>query len=85
VRAAKPDATRQLGVLLASGLIVGESLLGVVFATIIAFSGNPAPIALVGKGFDTAGIWLGAIAFAALSYLLYRWVGRLAGRGRIAV
>ena len=46
------EATRQLGVLLASGLIVGESLLGVVFAAVIAFSGA-APIALVGASFDT--------------------------------
>jgi len=71
-------ATRQLGVLLASGLIVGESLLGVVFAALVAFSGNPAPIGLVGTNFDTASLWIGGIAFAAITYSLYRWVGRLA-------
>ena len=71
-------AARQLGVLLASGLIVGESLLGVVFAAVVAFSGNPAPIALVGASFDTASLWIGGIAFAVLTYLLYRWIGRLA-------
>ena len=71
-------ATRQLGVLLASGLIVGESLLGVVFAALVAFSGNPAPIGLVGANFDTASLWIGGIAFAAVTYLLYRWIGRLA-------
>jgi uncharacterized oligopeptide transporter (OPT) family protein len=71
-------ATRQLGVLLASGLIVGESLLGVVFAAAVAFSGNPAPIALVGQSFGTASLWVGGIAFAAVTYALYRWVGRLA-------
>ena len=79
-RAARPQATRQLGVLLASGLIVGESLLGVVFATVIAFSGNAAPIALVGQRFQTAGIWGGGIAFATLIWLLYRWIARLASR-----
>jgi putative OPT family oligopeptide transporter len=78
-RAPRPQATRQLGVLLASGLIVGESLLGVVFAAVIAFSGNAAPIALVGKDFETASIWGGGIAFAAITYLLYRWIARLAG------
>ncbi|HXS26506.1 MAG TPA: oligopeptide transporter, OPT family [Steroidobacteraceae bacterium] len=71
-------ATRQLGVLLVSGLIVGESLLGVVFAALVAFSGNPAPIALVGQGFETTSLAIGSIAFAALVYALYRWVGRLA-------
>src|SRR5262249_3229246 len=76
-RTRDPEATRQLGVLLASGLIVGESLLGVVFAAVIAFSGNAAPIALVGNAFETAGIWLGGIAFAAVTYLLYRWITRL--------
>jgi putative OPT family oligopeptide transporter len=79
-RRPKPQATRQLGVLLASGLIVGESLLGVVFAAVIAFSGNAAPIALVGSGFETASIWAGGIAFAALVYLLYRWIARLGSR-----
>ena len=75
-RTAKPEATKQLGVLLASGLIVGESLLGVVFAAIVAFSGNAAPIALVGTSFETVSVWVGGIAFAAVSYLLYRWIAR---------
>ncbi len=79
-RARRPEATRQLGVLLASGLIVGESLLGIVFAAAIAFSGNAAPIALVGEGFETASIWAGGIAFAAVTFLLYRWIARLANR-----
>ncbi len=46
--------------LLASGLIVGEGLLGVVFAALVAFSGNPYPLGLVGARFDTAAFWLGA-------------------------
>jgi len=71
-------ATQQLGVLLASGLIVGESLLGVVFAAAVAFSGNPYPIGLVGERFATASMWLGGAAFAAIVWLLYRWVARLA-------
>ena len=70
-------ATKQLGVLLASGLIVGESLLGVVFAAAVAFSGNPAPIAVVSPSFGTASLWIGGIAFTAITYSLYRWLGRL--------
>lgn len=77
-RGPQPQATKQLGVLLASGLIVGESLLGVVFAAVIAFSGNAAPIALAGKAFETASVSIGGGAFAVVTYLLYRWIARLA-------
>jgi putative OPT family oligopeptide transporter len=77
-RGPRSEATQQLGVLLASGLIVGESLLGVVFAAAVAFSGNPYPIGLVGDGFATASLWLGGVSFAIVVWLLYRWVGHLA-------
>ena len=73
-RSPRAEAIKQLGVLLASGLIVGESLLGVVFAAIVVFSGRAAPIALVGKDFATASMWLGGAAFAAIIFVLYRWV-----------
>jgi len=76
-RGARPEATKQLGVLLASGLIVGESLLGVVFAAVVAFSGNSSPIALVGEGFATPSIWIGGIAFVATVVAMYRWIERL--------
>ena len=39
-RTARPESTKQLGVLLASGLIVGESILGVVISAIVVFSGK---------------------------------------------
>ena len=71
------EAIKQLGVLLASGLIVGESLLGVMFSALVVFSGKAAPIALVGPQFKTASMWLGGTAFAAVIYLLYRWLPRL--------
>ena len=76
-RTSKPEATKQLGVLLASGLIVGESIIGVVVAAIVVFSGKPAPLALVGDSFENASIWIGGIAFAAVTYLMYRWIARL--------
>jgi len=75
--APKPEATKRLGVLLASGLIVGESLLGVVFAAVVAFSGKNYPVAMVGKGFETASLWIGGIVFVATVVVLYRWIEKL--------
>ena len=76
-RTAKPEATKQLGVLLASGMIVGESIIGVIIAAIVVFSGKAAPLALVGPGFADAAIWIGGIAFAASVFVLYRWISRM--------
>src|SRR6478736_3996990 len=73
-RTARPKATKDLGVLLASGLIVGESILGVVISAIVVFSGVAAPLALVGAGYETAGKIVGGVAFVATGFVLYRWV-----------
>jgi putative OPT family oligopeptide transporter len=73
-RTARPDAAKQLGVLLASGLIVGEGIIGVVLSAIVVFSGKDAPLGLVGPAFETAGIILGGGAFAVIGFLLYRWI-----------
>ena len=72
------DATKQLGVLLASGLIVGESLLAVIFAGVVGFSGKQAPIALVGDSFATPSIIIGGVVFAVTVIVLYRWIIRMA-------
>ena len=74
----KPEATKQLGVLLASGLIVGEGILGVVISAIVVFSGKDAPLSVVGPGYETAGIIIGGLAFVAIAFALYRWVLRTA-------
>jgi putative OPT family oligopeptide transporter len=79
-RTAKPEATKQLGVLLASGLIVGESIIGVVISAIVVFSGAAAPLALVGARFETAAIVIGGLAFAIVAFILYRWVLRMGSR-----
>jgi putative OPT family oligopeptide transporter len=76
-RTSKPEATKQLGVLLASGLIVGESIIGVVLSAIVVFSGKAAPLAVVGPGFETAGVIIGGVGFAAIAVLLYRWILRM--------
>jgi putative OPT family oligopeptide transporter len=79
-RTPRPKATKDLGVLLASGLIVGESIIGVVVSAIVVFSGVAAPLALVGAGYETAGKIIGGIAFAAIAFLLYRWVLGMASK-----
>jgi putative OPT family oligopeptide transporter len=78
-RSANPAGKRQLGVLLASGMIVGESLVGVVLAAVVVFSGRSAPLALVGDAFAGAAIWVGGIAFAVSIVALYAWLNRLSG------
>ncbi|MGA9334552.1 MAG: oligopeptide transporter, OPT family [Rudaea sp.] len=74
------DATRQLGVLLASGLIVGESLLAVIFAGVVAFSGEQSPIGLVGTSFETPSIFIGGIVFVVTTFMLYRWIDKLGSK-----
>lgn len=76
-RTPKAEATKQLGVLLASGMIVGESIIGVVVAAIVVFSGKATPLALVGDSFQNASIWIGGVAFAAVIFAMYRWISRV--------
>jgi putative OPT family oligopeptide transporter len=75
LRAANPDRAERLGTLVASGLIVGESLFGVLNAGLIVAFSSDAPIALVPEDFAPAKV-LGAVGFVALVFLLYRWMLR---------
>ena len=68
-------AAEERGLLLASGLIVGESLMGLLLAALIGFSGQDAPLALVGEGFAPA-MWLGLMYFGGLCVFFYRSVLR---------
>jgi putative OPT family oligopeptide transporter len=78
-RTSNPEGTRQVGVLLASGMIVGESLVGVVLAAIVVFSGKAAPLALVGDEFADAAVWIGGSTFTLCAVALYAWLNRMSG------
>ncbi|WP_455284261.1 OPT family oligopeptide transporter [Cupriavidus necator] len=73
VKLALQHAERR-GTLLASGLIVGESLVGVMLAAVIGLSGTDAPLALVGSGFEATAQWLGLAVFVLVCVGFYRRV-----------
>ena len=72
---ANPERTERLGTLVASGLIVGESIWGVINAGLIVGLSNDAPIGLVPETFAPAP-WLGVIGFVGIIILLYSWMLR---------
>ena len=73
------EAARQLGVLLASGFIVGESLIYVLIAGVTYGTGEKSPFAVLGDD-PTGGNAevIGAAAFAAVIVVLYLWIQGLA-------
>ena len=74
------EATRRIGVLMASGLIVGESLFGVIHAIPISITGLPKPLAVVGDDFQTIAAVGGSLLFAVLLALSYRRAALLGAR-----
>jgi putative OPT family oligopeptide transporter len=70
------ELPRRRGVLLASGLIVGESLVGVILAALIVAANSQAPLAMVGDDFTPIAEWLGGAAFLLACADLYRRVAR---------
>jgi putative OPT family oligopeptide transporter len=73
--AADPARAERLATLVASGLIVGESLWGVLNAGLIVAFSKDAPIGLVPEDFAPAK-WLGLLGFAGIVVWLYRWMVR---------
>ena len=69
---------KRLGVLLASGLIVGESLFGVLLAGLIVASNNASPLAVVGDNFDSTALVLGGIGFIVGVLAMYFAMARTA-------
>ena len=73
-------ATQRIGVLMASGLIVGESLFGVALAVPISITLNPTPLAVVGDSFDLFATIGGSILFGGLLWFSYVRATRLGAR-----
>ncbi|HEY7472710.1 MAG TPA: oligopeptide transporter, OPT family [Gemmatimonadota bacterium] len=70
-----PERAERLGTLVASGLIVGESLWGVINAGLIVGLSSEAPIRLVPDAFAPAP-WLGLLGFVGAVVWLYGWMLR---------
>lgn len=75
-RARDPELMKRMGVLMATGLIVGDSLLNVAFAGIVAGTGSPDAVALAGDDFEPFALAAGTIVFALLLAWLYRRTAR---------
>jgi putative OPT family oligopeptide transporter len=70
-RSSNPEFAQRMGVLLATGLIVGESLFGVVFAMIVGATRQDTPLALIAE--NPWAVPLSIIVFAAAIVGLYLW------------
>jgi putative OPT family oligopeptide transporter len=77
-RARDPAFAKRMGVLLATGFIVGDSLLNVAFAGVVAATGDAGAIAIVGPEFAPYAVGLGLAAFVLLVASLYRHTRRMA-------
>jgi putative OPT family oligopeptide transporter len=71
-RAARPAFAKRMGVLMATGLIVGESLFGVLYAGIVAGSGSSDPLALAGDSFATPALIASVVVFLGIVAWAYR-------------
>ena len=78
-RRVNPGLVRRMGVLAATGLIVGESLFGVAFAGLVAATGRDSPLAVVDTGFERIAVVVGIVAFAVGIAGIYRAAARSSG------
>jgi len=76
-RSARSERAERLGVLVASGMIVGESLFGVLNAGLIVAANRDAPLSVVPASFAFSN-WIALLGFAGLMVLLYGWLFRRA-------
>jgi len=83
-RQANPEFAERMGVLAATGLIVGESLFGVAFAGILAWANrnapippNDAPLAVMGESFESVAMWVAPLLFFGLIAIAYAMTRKL--------
>jgi putative OPT family oligopeptide transporter len=69
------ESAKRLGVLVVSGLIVGESLFNVALSGLIVATNSGTPLALLPDGFALAPA-LAIVVYVALMAGLYGWAGR---------
>ena len=67
------EAAKRLGVLIASGFIVGESLFNVSLALLIVSTGKGEPLAVPFAPSEHVGMVLSLAAAAIVVVSLYRW------------
>jgi len=67
------ETAKRLGVLLASGLIVGESLFGVFTAAVIVSTNNGEPFGLIPADAGWPAMFVAVPAFLVVVYGLYAW------------
>jgi putative OPT family oligopeptide transporter len=70
-RSRNPEFAQRMGVLLATGLIVGESIAGVVFAMIVGATRQDTPLALIAE--NPWAMPLSIVVFAVAIAGLYAW------------
>jgi putative OPT family oligopeptide transporter len=73
-RTSNPEFAERMGVLLATGLIVGESLFGVAFAMLVGATRQDTPLALVAE--NPWAVPLSIVVFAGAIFGLYAWTKR---------
>ncbi len=71
---ADEEQAKRRGVLIASGFIVGESLVGVALAGIIGATGNQDALAVAGESFATIAQWITLALFACVAVWMFRRV-----------
>ena len=76
---ADAERAKRFGTLAATGLIVGESLFGVVYAGIAGATGSESPLALpfIGEDFTPVANVLGIVFFAGATWLLYGFARKI--------
>ena len=70
----QPEFAKRMGTLLATGLIVGESLFGVINAGIIAAAGGESPLEIFEGGASATVV--GVVLFIIALTFIYRWTKR---------